>query len=132
MVLFTKAETEYIQKMDDSRLATVSPKGWPQATPIIHAFDGNHFYVAVDFLTQKAKNIEGNSKVALVVDKYERTPSAVIVQGTAELFKSGAEFRHGYKLLYERHAYYKANPFNENEAYIVKITPVTKTSWGIK
>jgi len=132
MDAFTKSESDYIKKIDDSRLATISPKGWPQVTPIIHAFDGKCFYTAIDFGTQKAKNIESNNRVALVVDRYERTPSAVIVQGTAELFKEGKEFSHGYKLLHERHAYYRANPFKENEAYIVKITPATKKSWGIK
>lgn len=132
MVSFTQMELEFLKEREDARIGTVSPKGWPQVTPIIYVFGDGSFYFAIDFKTIKERNLKANPKASLAIDVYARQPQAIIVQGKAELFTSGPEFKHGYNLLTQRHDYFKANPFSENEAYVVKITPTTKASWGFE
>ncbi len=128
MIRFTKNEEEFLEKQDVARIATVSPKGWPQVTPVVHLYHDGRIYFITDYGSRKHKNIEKNGKVGVAVDVYSRQPSSVIIQGTAEIIEHGKEFADIEKLFEERHAYYKANPVKEGDAPLIKITPVKKFS----
>ncbi|MDE1846199.1 MAG: pyridoxamine 5'-phosphate oxidase family protein [Candidatus Micrarchaeota archaeon] len=131
MVKFTAKESSFIKKMPEARVATISSKGWPQVTTVIHVFDGRHIYFAIDYNTVKYKNLLKNKKVALAIDVYKRQPSAVIIQGIAKMFDEGKEFDYALKLLQKRHQYYRANPFKPKEAPIVRVEIKRKSSWGL-
>ncbi|HVA82990.1 MAG TPA: pyridoxamine 5'-phosphate oxidase family protein [Candidatus Aquilonibacter sp.] len=131
MVKFTAKESAFIRKMNEARVATVSSKGWPQVTTVIHVFDGKHLYFAIDYDTVKYKNLLKNSKVGISIDVYARQPKAVVMQGKAKMFDEGKEFEHAFALLQKRHAYYRANPFKAKEAPIVKVQILRKSSWGL-
>lgn len=131
MVKFTPKEVAFIKRRAEARVATVSSKGWPQVTTVIHVFDGKHIYFAIDYDTVKYKNLLKNNKVALTIDVYERQPRAVIMQGIAKMFDEGKEFGYALKLLQKRHQYYRANPFKPKEAPIVRVEIKRKSSWGV-
>jgi len=72
--LISKLETEYLKTQRIARLASVSPKGQPEVSPVGFEWDGEAFYVGTHdpkFFphTQRVKNItRGNARVSLVVD----------------------------------------------------------------
>ncbi len=128
MIKFNKEEEKLLRKQDVARIATVSEKGWPQVTPVVHLYDNGAIYFITDYGSKKQRNIEKNNKVAVAVDVYSRQPQSVIVQGRAEMLRKGEEFKRIEKLFEQRHAYYKANPVKEGDAPIIKVTPVNKFS----
>lgn len=132
MMRFTKKEIAFIQAQKVCRVSTISPKGWPQTTPVLHVFDGKAIYFATDFDTKKYENLKANNRISFVVDTYDRQPHGITVQGTAEILERGDEFSYAYDLLVKAHEYYRANPFKECEAPIIKIVPARKSSWGIE
>ena len=131
MVEFSPSEIEFLKKRDVARVATVSEGGWPQVTPVVHLFDGRFLYFIIDYGSKKEKNLRRNNRVAVVVDVYARTPQAVAVQGRAEFIEKGDEFERVEKMFEERHQYYKANPVKEGSAPIVRVNPMSKSSWGV-
>ncbi|MDE1804291.1 MAG: pyridoxamine 5'-phosphate oxidase family protein [Candidatus Micrarchaeota archaeon] len=131
MVRFTKKEATFIKSRPESRVATVSEKGWPQISTVIHAFDGKYLYFATDYDTKKYSNLLKDNRIGVAIDVYDRQPRSVLVQGKAMILEEGAQFRDAYKLLERRHAYYRANPFKEGEAPIIKVLPIRKVSAGL-
>ncbi len=129
---FTEKEKDFLKKEEVARLATVSSKSWPQVTPIIFSFDKGYFYIATDYGTKKLENIKKNNKVGLVIDAYTRQPAGLILQGRATILEKGTDFRYGFNLLQKKFSYYRANPWKEGEAPILKIKPVRKLSWGLR
>ncbi len=131
MVYFTKKEMSFIQKEDVARVSTMSPLGWSQTTPVLHVFDGTNFYFATDYETKKYQNLKLNNRISLVVDRYEREPQGIAIQGIVEILEEGETFLYAYDLLVKRHEYYRANPFKEREAPLIKIIPRRKAGWGV-
>ena len=129
---FTEREKDFLNEQQVARLATVSEKGWPQITPVIFAFDGKDFYIAIDYGSKKLENIKKNNKVGLTIDVFARQPKSIIMQGFADIFERGEEFKHGYKILYDKFAYYRANPFKEGESPILRIRPLRKKNAGLR
>jgi len=127
---FSAKEVAFLKKQDEARVGTVSEKGWPQVTTVVHVFDGKNLYFAIDYGTRKHKNLLHSNKISVLVDVYARQPMAIMIQGKATLLEKGKEFEYAYKLLQKRHAYYRANPFKEGEAPIVKVVPLRKSSSG--
>lgn len=132
MIRFSPSEVKFIKERAESRVATVSKKGWPQVSTVVHVFDGKFLYFATDYDTLKYKNLISNNKIGIIIDVYERQPRSIIMQGRATMLEKGKEFDNAYKLLEKRHAYYRANPFKAGEAPIVKVNIVRKISSGIK
>ena len=131
MVNFTKKEAVFIKSRPESRVATISKKGWPQISTVLHAFDGKFLYFATDYDTRKYANLRKNSRIGVAIDVYGRQPKSVLIQGRAIMLEKGAAFANAYRLLEGRHAYYRANPFKEGGAPIVKVLPVRKVSAGL-
>jgi len=102
-------EVAYLKTQRLARVATVSPKGQPEVSPVAFEFDGTYFWIGSHdqsffFKNQRYRNItRGNAKVALVVDDLESIdpwrPRGIKVLGTAEkqehdgIFGKGSYFR---------------------------------------
>lgn len=116
------------------RLATASEQSFPHVTPVCHAFDGSVFFIASDYGAKKLKNIAENPQVCLVVDEYSDRwghNQGVMVQGVAEILEAGEEYRRALQLLFRKFPGYRANPWREAEAPIIKVRPTTVVSWKL-
>ena len=115
------------------RVATVSPDGRPQVTPVCHVVWRGKIYWASDFGAVKLKNLERNPRVALVADVYKatwRNMGGVEARGKAKLYREGRLFVQVRDQLYKKFkAYPKKSPFGEGEAVIVEVRPEKLSSW---
>jgi pyridoxamine 5'-phosphate oxidase family protein len=89
---FTEEEIAYLRSQPVARIATVSPDGQPDVSPVGYEFDGTYFYVGGHdpAKTRKFRYVEaGNTRVALVIDDLVSTnpwtPRFLRVYGTAEI-----------------------------------------------
>jgi nitroimidazol reductase NimA-like FMN-containing flavoprotein (pyridoxamine 5'-phosphate oxidase superfamily) len=130
-VKFSQAEIKLMKEKPDCRVATISQKGWPQVTAVIHVFDNGVIYFVTEKTTKKVQNLRHNNKIAVIIDTYQRSPISINIQGTAEIIEKGEEYEKAAKLLTDRHEYYQANGVARGTDVIIKVTPVRKTSSGI-
>jgi pyridoxamine 5'-phosphate oxidase family protein len=119
--LLSKSEVDYLKTQRLARIATVSPKGQPEVSPVGIEWDGKYFYVgshdpAFFPMTQRVKNISrGNGRVSLVVDDQVSVVPWVVrgikVLGKAEIVEHKGIFGPGKYL---------------------RISPRVSVSWGIE
>jgi pyridoxamine 5'-phosphate oxidase family protein len=119
--MLSKPETDYLKTQRLARIASVSPKGQPEVSPVGFEWDGSYFYVGTHDpsffpMTQRYKNISrGNSRVSLVVDDLVSvdpwTVRGIKVLGKAEIVEHKGIFGPGKYL---------------------RITPRVSVSWGIE
>jgi pyridoxamine 5'-phosphate oxidase family protein len=117
----SKLETDYLKTQRLARVASVSPKGQPEVSPVGFEWDGEYFYVGTHDpaffpMTQRVKNItRGNARVSLVVDDQVSVVPWVVrgikVLGKAEIVEHKGIFGQGKYL---------------------RITPRVTVSWGIE
>lgn len=75
-------------------LATLNPSGSVHMVAVWFFFDGGHIHVATAARTRKARNVQANSNVSLMIDS--RDPAASCgssVMGTAELLSGETAHR---------------------------------------
>ena len=93
-----------------AHLATVDRNGQPLVIPICFAFDGKEFFSPIDEKPKqlspqrlkRLRNIEENSKVSLVIDRYDedwRKLAYVLVSGRARILLTGQKHRRAVSLL---------------------------------
>ena len=121
MASFSDLEIQYLKSQRLARIATASPQGKPDVSPVAFEFDGTHLFVGshsqeVFFRTKKYKNIrDGNNQIAIVIDDLESVqpwkPRGIKVNGTAEIVEHDGMFGPGKYL---------------------QITPTVSWSWGIR
>ncbi len=119
--MLSKPEADYLKTQRLARIATVSPKGQPEVSPVGFEWDGKYFYVGTHdpaFFpsTQRVKNISrGNNRVSLVVDDQVSVNPWVVrglkVLGEAEIVEHKGIFGPGKYL---------------------RISPRVSVSWGIE
>jgi pyridoxamine 5'-phosphate oxidase family protein len=119
--LLSKPEADYLKTQRLARIATVSPKGQPEVSPVGIEWDGKYFYVGTHdpaFFpkTQRIKNISrGNKRVSLVIDDQVSVVPWVVrgikVLGEAEIVEHKGIFGPGKYL---------------------RISPRVSVSWGIE
>lgn len=64
---FTPIELEFLRSQRIARLATVSPRGWPQVVPVMYSLlEGGSFEFDAD--GAKLRNLSVDPRAALVVD----------------------------------------------------------------
>ena len=131
MTKFHPAQLTFLKKHEVCRLATASKEGMPHVTPVIYALDKDSFVVAIDYGTKKLANLRANPFASLVVDEYGRKHRAIMVQGRCQVFETGAEYRRLLRVLFDRFEYYRANPWREGEAPIIRIAADKVVSWGL-
>lgn len=118
--LFSEPEIQYLKSQRLSRIATATPQGKPDVSPVAFEFDGTYFFVGShskqNFLSSKKhKNVrDGNKDVCLSIDDLESVqpwkPRGIKVNGIAEIVERNGMFGLGKYL---------------------QITPTVSWSWGI-
>ena len=132
MVSFTQKEIEFLNKMEECRVAT-SHDNMPHVKPVSYLYEEGTILIATDYDTRMYKNLLENPKVALSIDIYKnKGHKAVCVQGNVVIIENGDEFSRIYKKFHERFEWVRTQPWEENEAPFIKITPITKSSWGLE
>ena len=119
--MFSEAETNYLKTQRLARIATASPKGIPEVSPVGFEFDGKYFWVgshSQDIFpgTRRYRNItSGNKRVSIVIDDLASVtpwrPRGIKVSGIAEVMEHDGIFGNG--------KYFR-------------ITPKLTVSWGIE
>lgn len=71
----------FLDRPNAAVLATVSPKGRPQATPVWFMVEGNHILINTSAGRVKLRNIEANPNVALTIVDPENIYSYVQIRG---------------------------------------------------
>ena len=119
--MLSDAEIQYLKTQRLARVATVSPKGEPEVSPVGFEYEDGYFYVgshdqSMFFQTRRYKNIErGNRRVSLVVDDLASIdpwkPRGIKVNGIAEVVRRQGMF---------------------GEGSYLRVTPQVSISWGIE
>jgi pyridoxamine 5'-phosphate oxidase family protein len=117
---FSEPEIQYLKSQRLARIATATPQGKPDVSPVAFEFDGTYFFVGshsqeIFLSTKKYKNVrDGNKHVALSIDDLESVqpwkPRGIKVNGIAEIVEHNGMFGPGKYL---------------------QITPTVSWSWGI-
>ena len=117
---FSEPEIQYLKSQRLARIATATPQGKPDVSPVAFEFDGTYFFVGshsqeIFLSTKKYKNVrDGNKYVALSIDDLESVqpwkPRGIKVNGIAEIVEHNGMFGPGKYL---------------------RITPTVSWSWGI-
>jgi PPOX class probable F420-dependent enzyme len=86
-----------------SSLATENPDGSIHMVAVWYWFDGTHLFVATSSRSRKARNLQSNSRVALMIDARDPAASCgVTLTGTAQILtaelsqKSNAQIHRKY------------------------------------
>jgi pyridoxamine 5'-phosphate oxidase family protein len=114
-------EVAFLKTQRLARIATASPRGVPEVSPVSFEFDGRFFWIgshnqSIFFRTQRYRNITGgNNRVSLVIDDLQSVdpwrPRGLKVSGTAQVMDHNGIFGKG--------RYFR-------------ITPRVSVSWGIE
>jgi len=131
MLKFTIKESQFLKENEGCRIATCV-KDVPHIAPVTYYFEDGFFYFATDYDTKKYANLKKNDKIAISIDIYSPTKhKAVVVQGSTSFIEKGLQFKRLYEIFYKKFAWVRENPWKEEEAPFVKITPKNKISWGL-
>lgn len=138
-LVFTAELAAYLASQRVGRLATVDANGRPSLVPVCYAFDGDHFYIALDdkpksvppTRLKRVRNILANPNVSLLVDSYYDDWSRlryVLVNGTATLEGQGTEAHtHAIALLRDKYPQYRTMRIDEQP--VIAVTPASVHSW---
>jgi uncharacterized protein YhbP (UPF0306 family) len=130
----TKLFVDYLDKQKTMALATSGPAGVDCATMFYTYDTDGTIYFSTDAKSVKAKNLDHNSRVALVCDEGAKSPTGVQIRGRATELKSRPVITRIKRMLTQRHPaieqflsnpdlrYYKIVP---DEKYLINF------SWGV-
>ena len=132
MISFSQKEIKFLDKMEECRVATTH-NNIPHVKPVSYIYENESILIATDYDTRMYKNLLENPKAAISIDIYKnKAHQAVCMQGNVQIIEKGDEFLRIYKKFYEKFEWVKSQPWEENEAPFIKITPFSKTSWGLE
>jgi nitroimidazol reductase NimA-like FMN-containing flavoprotein (pyridoxamine 5'-phosphate oxidase superfamily) len=132
LIEFTKGEEEFLQSIEEARIAT-SHADIPHVKPVSFIYRDNIIFIATDYQTRTFKNIKINPKASVAIDVYESGKHrAICIQGKVTIIEEGQEFIQTYKMFKKKFAWVRNEPWKENEAPFLKIITTNKTSWGLK
>jgi uncharacterized protein len=132
MVSFSQKEEEFLNNMEECRVAT-SHGNMPHVKPVSYLYEEGRILIATDYDTRMYKNLRENPKAAISIDIYKaKAHKAICLQGDVSIIENGEEFSRIYKKFHERFEWVRTQPWGENEAPFIKITPITKSSWGVE
>lgn len=94
---------------------------------ISYVYRTGAFWAAIDYGTRKYRNLQGNARVALLVDVFGDSNRGILIQGRAELIDKGPEFREIYRASHEKFDWARAMPW-KGKAPFVRIDPMRKAS----
>ena len=131
-MLFSQKEIEFLNKMEECRVAT-SHDNMPHVKPVSYLYEGGAIFIATDYDTRMYKNLLKNPNAALSIDIYkDNAHKAVCMQGKVTIIENGKEFSKLYKKFHDRFEWVRNQPWDENEAPFIKIIPFRKLSWGLE
>ena len=131
MVSFSEKEIKFLQDMEECRIAT-SHNNIPHVKPVSYILENQSIIIATDYDTRMYKNLLDNPKAAVSIDVYKnKDHKAVCLQGDVIIIEKGKEFLQVYKKFHDKFEWVRDQPWEENEAPFIKITPFTKSSWGL-
>ena len=132
MVSFSQKEIEFLNKMEECRVAT-SHDNMPHVKPVSYLYEDGVIFIATDYDTRMYKNLLKNPNAALSIDIYkDKSHKAVCMQGKVTIIENGKEFSKLYKKFHDRFEWVRNQPWHENEAPFIKIVPFRKSSWGLE
>jgi nitroimidazol reductase NimA-like FMN-containing flavoprotein (pyridoxamine 5'-phosphate oxidase superfamily) len=131
LIVFNDKEKKFLNELEEARIAT-SHDNIPHVKPVSFVFVDNAIIVATDYNTRTYNNIKINSKIGIVIDIYKSGGhKAICIQGETEIIEAGSDFKRLYDVFYKKFAWVRKDPWKENEAPFLKITPNNKISWGL-
>jgi general stress protein 26 len=134
-VAMTKEElNRYLKAARIARIATVE-NSRPHITPVWFLYDGRNFFVSTGTGTRKARNIQKNHEISLVIDSSDGMfrHKCVLVRARAQLSRSGHP-----KITKQIYARYLGqnglkHPFAQGlltgDQYVIKIVPTKIITW---
>lgn len=132
MPSFSQKEEEFLCQMEECRVATTHGN-MPHVKPVSFVYEEGSILIATDYDTRMYKNLSENPKAAVSIDIYKnKAHKAVCIQGNVSIIENGVEFSRIYKKFHEKFEWVRTQPWVEKEAPFIKITPITKTSWGLE
>jgi len=132
MVSFSQKDIEFLNKMEECRVAT-SHENMPHVKPVSYLYEDGMILIATDYDTRMYKNLLENPKAAISIDIYKnKDHKAICIQGNVSIIENGDEFSRIYKKFHEKFEWVRTQPWVENEAPFIKITPIVKASWGLE
>ena len=78
---------------------------------ISYVYRSGAFWAAIDYGTRKYRNLQGNDRVALLVDVFGDFNHGI--QGRAEIIDKGSEFREIYRVFHEKFDWARTMPRKE-------------------
>ena len=131
-MIFSQKEVKFLNKMEECRVAT-SHDNMPHVKPVSYLYEDGTILIATDYDTRMYKNLLKNPKAALSIDIYkDKGHKAICIQGDVSIIENGYEFSRIYKKFHEKFEWVRSQPWEENEAPFIKITPFKKSSWGLE
>ena len=131
-VAFSQKEIEFLDKMEECRVAT-SHDNMPHVKPVSYLYEDGLIFIATDYDTRMYKNMLENPNAAIAIDIYKnKAHKAVCIQGKVIIIENGKEFAKLYKKFHDRFEWVRNQPWDENEAPFIKIVPFKKSSWGLE
>ena len=106
----------FLREARVGRLATADAEGRPLVVPVCFAFDGDALYSAVDDKPKRTRrlrrlrHVEENPHCSLVVDEWHEDWSRlrwVIVEGSADVLRTGTDFNRAIDLLTAKYPQYR-------------------------
>jgi len=117
--------------LDEHRIMTVAtnrPDGWPQATTVGYVSDGLTLYFLCDPHSQKAKNIERDSRISLTIDHDPLDPVAILgvsMAAHAQAVTDPTEIAKALTMLPRKYPGYAAFPMPKPEETVVfRVVPI--------
>jgi PPOX class probable F420-dependent enzyme len=138
--MLSAVTVDFIQRQRSGRLATSDAAGHPTLIPVCYAFDGQHFFIALDekpksvdvYQLKRVRNIEARHEAALLIDQYSDDWSQlgyVLIHGQAGLIVSQNPLHaSALRLLRERYEQYQR--MNLEIMPVIVITPERVSAWG--
>ena len=127
----TDWKQDFILNHRVARLATVAAEARPHIVPIVYAYDGEHLYTPIDekskrvgaFSLQRVRDLQANSHVALVIDRYAEdwTQLAwVQIRGMAKIVATGSMHTVAVALLHEKYPQYQTMPLDQRPVIMIR------------
>ena len=135
----SKKERTFLRANRVAHLATTDRNGQPLVLPICYAFDGKTLFSPVDekpkhvspLRLKRISNILQNSKVAVVVDRYDedwRRLGYILIRGKAKILLRGEKHKKAVSLLRRKYPQYRCMAIDQRP--IIRIVPTHVKKWG--
>lgn len=127
----------FVERQRVGRFATVGSAGMPHVVPVCFTLLNGRFYIPIDekpkstTRLQRLKNIEGNPRVALVLDDYSEDWSYlawVMIRGQADIIERGGDHLPAIAALRAKYPQYQAMALEDRP--LIRISPERVTAWG--